>query len=349
MFRIFTEKQAFDDIVLFPENLPNWHHIALHHAEICLNVSQETFDQEVVAEQSILFEYIKLTGGRLPIAHSAFFDDLQDAPEQMAAEPHAAFFLDVDTTTAEDFQKRFGVIVQPSSAVDDSIVKGTFFRELPQNTVVDNGGSNGWKALIDFPLPPSNAMVISDDYLFANEEKGMNVGVANLVGLIDAFLPPSIAVPYHIAIVANDDPNGKAPKPEAWCIQTAGKLMTEIRALRPYPIHVEVVFTQAMHKRRVMLNYLSGSCDKGFAMFRATDRKTVRADNDFRCDRIFQHLFPHEGTTDFHSMITALQQIQKRCQSVKTFIGNAGQSTQNRILGDCRPDYSITNRLINAV
>lgn len=151
-------------------------------------------------------------------------------------------------------------------------------------------------------------------------------------------------------IISNDHPDARQPpRSEAWCVNISHELKEEIATLRTYPIIVELVLTQTLHKRKLILNYLNGTVDKGFAIFRPFDGKTVRDDNDFRCDRIFNRLESNEGDSDYVVVETVLTQLKRKCNSVKQFIGNAGQMTQHRILGDCKPDFSITNRLINDV
>lgn len=178
----------------------------------------------------------------------------------------------------------------------------------------------------------------------------MSVGKSNIIHLVDAFLPDSISIPYHILIIANDHPEqNKPPKSTAWCERIIGEINSEICALRKYTIVIEMVFTRTIHKRKLVLNYLHITTDKGFGFFKVVDEKTVRDDNDIRCDRIFNRVEHSEGDTDFMSSELILLQLKSKCESVKNFIINYGPLTQNRVLGNCNADYSIKNRLINDV
>jgi hypothetical protein len=349
MFTVYSEKDIFENIVVFNNETPNWYNVLCKHSDVCLNITDEELEAEEV-EGTPIFEFIKATGGRSVVALKDYFNEIYQNPEIKAEKPRSAFLLNYSLEEAATHQNDYGVIVQGNLGIDDSVLRGTFYKELPNATVLDSAGRIGWHNLANFPLPPSNAMVITDQYLFSNEENGSNVGEANLIQLIDSLLPPSLLVSYHICIVANDQPEvGKAAKSEQWCNALAHRLKVAITALRPYPILVELVFTKTLHKRRLLTNYLNGSCDKGFGVFKIADRRIVRADNDFRCDRIFNRINPSEGDTDYSSVETALVLLKAKCQSVKTFVNNAGQALQNRILGDCRPDNSIVNRLINDV
>ncbi len=349
MFTVYAEKDIFENIIIFNEQYPNWYNVLCKHADVCLNMTDDELQAEEI-EGTPIFEFIKANGSRSPIALSDFFEEIYDNPEAKAEKPRSAFLLNYSSMEAATHQAEYGVIVQGNQAIDDTILKSTFYKELPNGTILDSGGKIGWHNLISFSLPPSNAMVITDEYLFSNEEAGANIGQANLIHLIDSMLPPTLSVPYHICIIANDQPDsGKAAKSEKWCSSLIVQLKAAINPLRPYAITVELVFTKTLHKRRILLNYLNGSCDRGFGVFKIADRKIVRADNDFRCDRIFNRINQNEGDTDYDSIETALSQLKAKCQSVKTYIANAGPSLQNRILGDCNADNSLNNRLIKDV
>ena len=349
MFTVYSEKEIFENIVVFNDQTPHWYNILCNHSEVCLNMT----DQELASEQiqgTPIFEFIMANGGRSPIALKDFFDVIYEDNNVIADKPRSAFFLNYSKADADTIQSAFGVIVQGNEGIEDNILKGAFFKDLQKDSVFENKTSKGWQNLVSFSLPPSNTMVISDDYLFSNEENGHNVGKSNIIQLVDAFLPATLDIPYHLTIFSNDNPEtGKPPKSKEWCEQLAGQLKAAILQLRPYPIIFEMVFTQTLHKRKVILNYINGTCDKGFAVFKVSDGKTVRSDNDFRCDKVFTRVEQHEGDTDYKSVESTLLQLKQKCKSVREYINNAGATVNNRILGDCNKDYSLKNRLLNDV
>lgn len=349
MFTVYAEKEIFENIVVFNNETPNWFKIFCNHSDVYLNIT----DEELAAEQipgTPIFEFILAAGGKSPNAKKAFFDSIYIDNSIIAEKPRSAFFLNYSKVDAYTIQSSWGVIVQGHENIDDSSLKGSFFRDIVKNSVFENHSIKGWNNLVNFALPPSNSMVITDKYLFSNEENGQLVGKRNIIQLINAFLPTSLSIPYHILILASDQPDErKPPKSEAWCKRIAEEMKKEISALRGYDIVFEIVFSQTIHKRKLILNYLNATSDKGFALFNANDGKTVREDNDFRCDRVFNRVDPAEGDTDYIVAESVLSQLKRKCNSIKQFIGNAGHMTNNRILGDCNPDFSIKNRLINDV
>jgi len=349
MFKVYSEKEIFENIVVFNNESPNWYKIFCNHSEIHLNMTDAELDSELI-QGTPIFEYILATGGRSPVTEKAFIDSIYIDNSVVIQKPRSVFFLNYSKVIADSIQDSFGVIVQGNKEIDDTSLKGSFFKDIVKDAVFENQTTRGWSNLINFTLPPSNSMVITDEYLFSNDENGINFGQTNLIQLIDAFLPYNMIIPFHILIVSNDQPDPrKTAKSDAWCIRITRELKTEIEVLRNYPILVEIVFTKTIHKRKLILNYINATTDKGFAIFKADDGKTVRDDNDFRCDRIFNRVDPSEGDTDYLVTKAVLIKLKRKCASVKQFVGNAGQSTQNRILGDCNPDFTVKNRLINDV
>lgn len=347
MFTVYAEKEIFENIVVFNDVTPHWYSVFCNHSEVCLNLTDAELIQEQVPGTPI-FEFIKANGGRDLIALKDFFNSIYEDNNIILDKPRSVFFLNYSNAEAEKIQNDLGVIVIGKEVIEDERLKGTFFKDLPKDYVFENQTSKGWQNLINFKLPPSNAMVVSDKYLFSNEENGQIVGKSNIISLIDAFLPASINVPYHITIISDDNPEGKT-KSKAWCEKLVGELKVEIAALRPYQLVIEIVFAQTIHKRKLLLNYLNATTDKGFAVFKAIDSKTVRDDNDFRCDRVFNRVDLQEGDTDYLIAEKILIQLKQKCISVKDFINNAGETTNYRILGDCNADKSINNRLLNDV
>jgi hypothetical protein len=343
MFTIYSEKEIFENITIYDDKYPNWHKILCGHSQICLNLTDKELEDEEIPG-TVIFEFINALGGKRPIALKDYFNNIYEDNSLIIDKPRSVFFLNYPKTITDTLQKDIGVIVQSSDEIDDNILYGTFYRELPKDFVVENGTNIGWKELLNFPLTPSNSIVISDDYLFKNEEFGKNVGICNLIALLDSILPETINVEYQILIITQDH-----NKSQKWCEKFAGDLKATLVRLRKYKISVEIVFSESIHKRKVILNYLSLICDKGFAVFRVNDLKTVRSENDFRIEKFFNRMALNEGDSEYKSSEINLIQIKKICESTKQFINNSKSDINKRILGDCKKDKSINNRLLNDV
>lgn len=343
MFKVFADKNAFEHVVMCSKELPHLNKILSNHAQVCLNITDDELLVEEATETPI-FLFIQSNGGKSPIALKPYFDAIYDDPSNIVTESRSMFLLDISEDVANDWQERYGLMVQSKNAINENAFKGTAHKELPKNTKVMNGKRIGWSELFNFSLPPSNSMVITDDYLLNNEENGTLVGEPNLIEIANALLPAKLDSEYHILILTDD--KGRT---EQRCYQLAETLMAAISALRPYTIKIEIVFTDTIHKRKIFLNYMTVTCDKGFAMFRVADRMTVRDDNDFRYEMVFHRVNPNEGDTVFKSDSILLKQLQAKCNTVTEFVNNTGQIANRRVFGDTNANRSMRNRLINDV
>jgi hypothetical protein len=344
MFTVYAEKEIFENIVLFNDTYPNWYKIFSNHSEVCLNITDADLDAELI-QGTPIFEYIMANAGKEPIALKDFFDDIHLDKSIVAEKPRAAFLLSYPKVETDAMQNSYGVIVQSQEDIDDNLLKGTFFRDLPQGLVLESQVKKGWAYLFDFPMLPSNSMVITDDFLFTNQENGQVVGKFNLIQLVDSILPHTLDIDYHLSIFSSDNGNNVT-----WCRTLTNEIKTAITALRPYTIIIEMVFADTIHKRKFLLNYINATADKGFALLKISDGKTVRNDNDIRFDKAFNRLEPHEGDTDYFEMKNVLTKLKMLSNDVKLYINHTNTEVSNRrILGDCNPDKSLKNRLINDV
>lgn len=349
MINIYADKEAFENIALFNEKYPNWFQIFCDHADVCLNISKKDYEIEKVSNP-ILQEFIKINSGREPIPLSSYFEGIANDNSIIAEQPRSVFFLNISKEEAAELQQSFGVIVQGSNDIDDTVLNNSFSKDLIKDEIIEETGKIGWKSLIKFDLPPSNALVIADSYLLPSIErvgqKYISSGKQNIIWLLDAILPPTLKVDYHITILSEDNDQS-----EAWRMQMAGNLKTEINNLRPYNINVEVVFIKSehFHKRRLLMNYLNGFCDRGFYVFKVKDGKSVHVTNELRLNAFFSSLNNHSGDTEFEVSTKALHLIKTEGERLANHIRSGANIYQGAIMGDCKTSKSLKNRLINDV
>lgn len=349
MFTVYAEKEIFENIVVFNDQTPNWFDIFCNHADICLNIT----DAELEAEErqgTPIFEFIMSNGGRSPIALGDYFESIYDDNSIIAKNPRSAFFLHLSEAQAMAAQKAYGVIVQGNDAIDDEILTGSFKRKLLKDEDIENGLSKGWKQLLQFNFPPSNSLVISDNYLLPTTERMgniyVNLGKQNLVWLLDVILPTQLAISYHVTIISED--NNQA---EVWRNKLAGELKTEINQLRDYEINVEVVFIKSehFHERLLLLNYVNASCEHGFCVFKARNGKTVTMVNKLQIHSYFSSLSNMQGESEYETSRKDLSLIKNVCNDLAAHIQAGIPVYRGAILGDSNPNKTLKNRLINDV
>lgn len=349
MYTIYSEKDIFEDIVIFKDETPNWYSIFCNHSDVCLNIT----DEELAAEErqgTAIFEFIMANGGRSPVALKEYFDTLYEDNSIVAAKPRAAFFLNCSEAQAAFIQSSYGVIVQSGAAINDEVLTGSYKRKLAKGEEIEDKKNKGWKSLLTFQFPPSNSLVISDNYLLQSTERmGDNYelsGKANVLWMLDALLPAALSVPYHVTIISGDN-----NQPEGWRNKLAGDLNTEINNLRGYDINVEIVFikSELLHERVLLMNYVNSSCEHGFYVFRASDGKTVHVVNKIQINSYFSSLNNNQGETEFTLASKDLRLIKEICNNLADHIQAGADVYRGAILGGCNPNKSLKNRLINDV
>ena len=349
MFTVYAEKNIFESIILGEINTPNWETIFRKHADICLNIS----DEELIAESmqgTPIFEFIMLNGGRSPIALADFFECIYEDTSLISQKPRAAFFLNIEKSVANDLQSKFGVIVQGEENIDDEILNTHFKKVLEKGRNVSSNGKHGWKSVLKFPFPPSNALVLSDPYLMtANEKVGGDskyAGVENLVMLLDSILPVDLNIDYHITIIAED-----GNRDDNWRSKVSHLLINELKALRPYQLVVELVFVkhEDLHERIMIMNYINTTCDHGFYVFKVRDGKTVHVRNKISVNGHFCNVKNILGDVEYDISENELISIKRICDKLSNHLSEQKNSYIGDIKGHHNPDYTIINRLLNDI
>jgi hypothetical protein len=347
MFTVYSEKETFENIVLFNEQYPNWFNILSNHSEICLNVTKEELNQEKVPE-TIIFTFIHMNGGKCPIDLEDFFDEIYENNEVIAQKPRAAFFLNYSEEESLKLQEDYGVIVQSKDAIDDKILGYEYFKEL-ESKVQWGRRMEGWNELLKIEIPPSNSLIVSDEYLLTNVQrvsaKNVNVGFENLKLLFDRILPENLKIPYHITILSyNKD------RDEAWRVKIAEDLDSFLKTIRSYEFQIEIIYIKPQHKRSLVMNYINASCDRGFTVFSAHDYCTVKDDNDIRFNRVFQNI--HNcclGDCEFKSATIILSKMQKECRELVVHLQDNATWYKGDIINNYGEEKTFKNRLFNAV
>jgi hypothetical protein len=327
-FEVYAEKTAFNEVVFYGE-LPNFKKIFADHASIILNISEDELKADLAQQGEIFYFLHANAGAKVPVAYQAPFENIATDPGELLSTPRSIYFLDISQQAADEWQRDYGVMVQSSSHINDTILCNSFLRELAKDEVIEDATSKGWKCLLNFEIPPSNAVVIEDSFLLSTSTervKGQDVriGQQNVIWLLDRLLPLAMKAEYHVMIVSEGTDLSEDARN-----RLADNLNTEIKNLRSYTIHVEVIFLKSefFHKRRLLMNYVNASCDKGFSVFRLSDEKTVRAVNDIRFNRSFSSLFHHQGDSEFDAVTKALRIIKTECTRV-------GRKIRNRLIND---------------
>ena len=339
MFAVYTEISDFENIIFLEDHkYPNWNKVFRKNVDIILNTTDQELDKEIENPDSPISLFLQSSASaKIPIALQPYFDELKENLKMAIDHPQSVFMLDVAKEEVDFIKENYGVAMFASDdLVDDYFTRGYYKEVSKSGKFID-----GWKSLLDIPLPISNAMVLSDEYLFSNEERGANLGEENLIGLLDAMLPEFLSVDYHLTVIT-----GNSKKSIEFWTKLAGRINSKINTLRDYPVNFELVISETIHKRRLVTNFLNCWADKGFDLFKNSDKEIIRQENDFHVYEIFHNLNNH-GTSHYDSIVNALKQLSDICAQTTDRVKKDGQTLDGMILGACNSDKSVKNRLLN--
>ncbi|MBR1682015.1 MAG: hypothetical protein IJ767_05705 [Bacteroidaceae bacterium] len=217
--------------------------------------------------------------------------------EQLLQHPSSLYVLDVPILEAERLQKSYGVCCvggeHPSIA--------TLIDTNDEHTTNDGEPlGQGWAtALQSLRGVPSNALLLSDRYLFTNVSAGKGNGIANVHAILDVLLPQRFLGEYHVTIVFDVE--------KIHTTYTFNDIVARLERVkqslhRDYPIMMEVlgisedcpVYTK-LHNRRIVSNYYIVKAEHRLAAFNgniATSQQTITPQVLFTVDSLNGHSTP---------------------------------------------------------
>jgi hypothetical protein len=340
MIRIYSEKEPLEQIILEEETYKVLSNIVYYHSDICLNITESEFNKEIES-QEFIFQIIHSKGGKGITPYQQPFDALYNDMSLLVNESQALYILNVNPDEAEKLSASNGVIVLSAEKLEEAELAFFYSKDLPKDYVCESEGKIGYHDLLNVSLPPFNCLLISDQYLFENEN-GLR-GEKNIIQFIKAILPTRLDVDFHLMIVSpeNNLMNTKS------CSKLTGKIKTAIKNLElNYDVCFEMVYSETIHKRIASSNTFNIVMDRGFATFTTSDMKTVIADNDISITGLFVRAAKNQGDTELDKNQKIIKRLARICDSTKEYISNRKEDKNKRIFGDCEKDKSVNNRLI---
>ena len=191
-------------------------------------------------------------------SRSAYILNIVEYPETVLMHPSSLFILNIPIVEAEKIQKSYGVMCLSGEAINIS----------PLIDVNDIHISNereklgrGWDSVLDsVEKLPSNALLLSDRYLFAFRHPNAGDGIANIHDILNELLPQKfLGGDYHVTIVFDNMAKHAT--------YTFDEIATQLNKLkqqlnRDYPIMMEVLgitpdssIYNKLHSRLIISNY----------------------------------------------------------------------------------------------
>lgn len=262
-------ERAFDD-----DNLDNIVEVFRRHATVCINMDdlevKEVFRPESFDNIDILCTLFNAFGMKEPVALKRYIDGLRETEDSVLSQPNALFLRDCSKEEANAIREKYGVWVLNSEEMSNNRLFESFsFGDSFEPRVKYGSGNNGWASIISqnkLVVPPSNSLVIYDNHLLDTKKNDIIVGLANLIHLLDAFLPQNLDanMTYYILVMCPGTNN------EGYMTRVVEKWKDDVLAYlkRQYTIAIEFVFSkQVIHERILFMNHAYIKTEKGFKVF----------------------------------------------------------------------------------
>ena len=236
-------------------------------------------EQKGTAGRSNLYKLLKQQPVQLLTASD--HERYRTHPEEVLKNPSALHILDMTHTEALAIQKTYGVMCMSSDCPDIS----------PLIDVNDIHISNererlgrGWDSVLDsVEKLPSNALLLTDRYLFAFRSPDAGDGLSNIHDILNELLPQQFSGgDYHVTVVFDDMSKHKS--------YTFDEIATKLNRIktqlhRDYPIMMEVLgvtpdssIYNKLHNRLIISNYYLVEAGHKLAAFnhdKGTARQTL--------------------------------------------------------------------------
>ena len=208
-------------------------------------------------------------------------NQLKEKPENVLKSPSSLFILDITPAEASYIQGAYGVMCLSGENPDVSAL-------IDVNDVhISNEHEKlgrGWDSVLDsVEKLPSNALLLTDRYLFTSRHPNAGDGIENIHDILDELLPLHFfGDEYHVTVIFD-----KQSKHSSY---TFNEIATRLNRLklqlnRDYPIMMEVLgispdcsLYKKLHNRLIVSNYYLVEAGHKLAAFNknmATARQTL--------------------------------------------------------------------------
>lgn len=227
-------------------------------------------EQKSLATRSNLYKLLKLQPVLLLKAEDN--ESYRENPEKVLKNPSALYILDLPYAEALDIQKNYGVMCLSSGCPDIS----PLIDVNDEHTTEEREPlGKGWDSVLDSVEGlPSNAVILTDRYLFKTANANYGNGFDNVRSILTELLPRELNTPYHVTVVFDKDHINAQ-----YTFDTIAKqLNTVVEDLgKPYPVIMEVLgitdeskLYYHLHNRRIVSNYFVVKMDYSLAAFNKT-------------------------------------------------------------------------------
>ena len=301
-------------------------------------------EQRAMAGRSSLYKLLKQQPVHL--LNQEDMGKLKAHPENVLKNPSSLYILDIPAAEALAIQRTYGVMCLSSAAPDISPLI-----DINDEHTTDKNEplGRGWDTVLDsVEFLPSNALILTDRYLFKTTNAKYGNGFDNVRSILTELLPRELNTTYHITVIFDKDSIDAL-----YDFQTIAKRLNDIKEefKRPYPITMEVLGVTGknetyhnLHNRRIVSNYFVVKMDYRLAAFNkavGTVDQTITPQVLFTEDSLNRH-----STAPLKSMeqiISTLREFSNSLSSPYTKHDSYYYAVNGQWMEKC---IAIRNRLI---
>ena len=281
-------------------------------------------------------------------SRSRYITGIAEHPETVLQNPSSLFILPIPILEAERIQKSYGVFCLSGDVINIlALIDVNDEQTTNEGEPLGQGWGTVLRSLRDIP---TNALLLTDRYLFSNVSSYKGNGIDNVNDILEVLLPQRFLGEYHVTIVFDVEQIH-----EDYTFREIVDSLEDVKQSlqRDYPIVMEVLgITQKcpiymkLHNRRIVSNYFIVKAEHRLAAFdgnKATTQQTLTPQVLFTADSLNGHSTPplksiDQMTATLRSFSNWTRRIslhtsydyalngewQERCEGMKNRIINNG-------------------------
>lgn len=213
-------------------------------------------EQRATSGRSNLYKLLKQQ--QVIILKEKDTEKLKVHPENVLKNPSSLYILDVSPADAMAIQKTYGVLCQSGDCpnISSLIDVNDIYIAKEQEKL-----GQGWDTVLDsIEMLPSNALLLTDRYLFAFKHPNAGDGISNIKDILAELLPKQfLGGNYYVTIVFDN-----MAKNDYYSFSEIAQLLEEVKKQlkRDYQITMEVIgitpdcpIYKKLHNRMIISNY----------------------------------------------------------------------------------------------
>ena len=236
-------------------------------------------ERSAPAHRSYLYKLLKQRAVQVLTASDT--DRFKSQPEEVLKNPSALYILDINAADALSIQRTYGVMCLSGDKPD--IAPLIDVNDIHISNEREKLG-RGWDSVLDsVEKLPSNALLLTDRYLFAFRHPNAGDGLANIKDILSQLLPQQFSGgDYHITVIFDN-----MAKHSTYTFDEIATKLNRIKTQlgREYPIMMEVLgitpdcsIYNKLHSRLIISNYYLVEAGHKLAAFnhdKGTARQTL--------------------------------------------------------------------------